>query len=48
MSLFQLSAYVAGWNAANGGDKPAPPSDEEFDAMLAASDALDARGDYRG
>ncbi len=39
MSLFQLSAYVAGWNKANGDGKPAPMSDDEFDALLAASDA---------
>ena len=44
MSLFQLSAYVAGWNKANGDGKPPPPTVEEFDAMLAASAERDLRG----
>lgn len=42
MSLFQLCAYVAGWNKANGGDKPDAPTDDEFDAMLMASAERDA------
>lgn len=42
MSLYQLGAYVAGWSKANGvEDKPAPPTDEEFEEMLAASAARD-------
>ena len=46
MSLFQMSAYVAGWNRAQGGDKPTAPTDDEFDALLAASAEMDlkARG----
>lgn len=44
MSLFQFSAYVQGWNKAQGGDKPAAMTDDEFDEMLAASAERDARG----
>lgn len=43
MSLFQLSAYVAGWNKANGDGKPPPPTVEEFDALLVASAERDMR-----
>lgn len=43
MSLFQLSAYVDGWNKANGDGKPAAPSDDEFEAMLIASAEKDLR-----
>lgn len=35
MSLWTFDACLAGWNRAHGG-KPAAPSDEEFDAAVAA------------
>lgn len=44
MSMFQLSAYVAGWNASQGAGKPEAPTDDEFDAMLIASAERDMRG----
>lgn len=43
MSLYQLAACVAGWNKANGADKMAPPTDAEFEDMLAASAAMDRK-----
>lgn len=43
MSLFQLSAYVAGWNKAHGDGKPEPMSDDEFDRLLIASAERDLR-----
>lgn len=33
-SLGQWLAVIAGWNRAHGGDKPAPPTDEEFDRAM--------------
>ncbi|MFG1247614.1 hypothetical protein [Xanthobacter flavus] len=48
MSLFQFGAYVDGWQKAQGGAAPSAPSDAEYDAMVAASDALDARAAARG
>lgn len=43
MSLFQFGAYVDGWQRAHGADTPAAPTDAEYEAMVAASDALDAQ-----
>jgi len=43
MSLFQLSAYVTGWNKSHGDGKPEPPTDDEFDAMLVASAERDLK-----
>ena len=37
MTLWELAAAIEGYNRANGAeDKPAPPSDEEFEALKAA------------
>lgn len=43
MSLWQFAAYVEGWRKSQGADDVAAPTDAEFDAMIAASEALDAR-----
>lgn len=43
MSLFQFSAYVQGWNKAQGGDKQEAPTEDEFEAMLVESAERDAR-----
>ena len=34
-TLWELVAYIDGHNRANGGDKVEPPSDDEFDMLLA-------------
>lgn len=35
MSLYQLASAIEGWAKAHGGDdKPEPPSDEDYDAMM--------------
>jgi hypothetical protein len=36
MSLWQFSACVEGWNKANGDGRPDAPTDDEFDAAVAA------------
>lgn len=34
-SLWEFACAVDGWNRAHGGDdRPGPPSDAEFDAMM--------------
>lgn len=43
MSLYQLSAYVAGWNRAQGDGRPEAPTDDEFERMLMASAEMDLR-----
>ena len=43
MSLWEYHAAVAGWNKAQSGDKPEPPTDEEFDQMVERSDDLDEK-----
>jgi hypothetical protein len=36
LSLWEFGACVSGWSKANGGEsKPAAPSDEEHDALVA-------------
>lgn len=37
LSLGEWTATVRGWNKAHGGDKPAPPSVEEFEAAVIAA-----------
>lgn len=34
LSLGQWTATVKGWNKANGDDKPAPPTESEFDLAV--------------
>lgn len=34
-TIWELIAYVDGHNRANGGEKVEPPTDDEFDLMLA-------------
>lgn len=36
MSLWEYSASVDGWNKVHGESHVAPPTDEEFDAAVAA------------
>ena len=36
MTLFEFHAAVAGWNRAQGEDKPEPMSADEFEAMVYA------------
>lgn len=45
MTLPQLYACIEGWNRAQAGGQGSaePPSDEEFMAMCAAHDAIEAR-----
>lgn len=36
MTLWEFAAAAQGWSKANGGEsKPAPPTDEEHDALMA-------------
>lgn len=34
MSVWEYSACIKGWNKAHGGDKPEPPTEDEFDKVL--------------
>jgi hypothetical protein len=43
MSLWEFTACVDGWNRAHGDNKPEPPSDEEYDALLAQFDHENAQ-----
>lgn len=36
MSLWQFSACVEGWNKVHGDSRPDAPTDDEFDAAVAA------------
>jgi hypothetical protein len=35
MSIWEFAAAIDGWNRAHGDGRPAPPTDDEFDAMWA-------------
>lgn len=36
MSVWQFAAVVDGWNNAQGGSRPAYPTDDDFDRAMAA------------